>query len=96
MPRTPRRSRLLNRVIQRRRAEGAAGAPVDERGGDPERRLTSLENRIEHLEALVEGLQDAVYRDTVRHDREIKDLAEKTNPGEMSKSLSRHAREHGL
>jgi hypothetical protein len=33
-----------------------------------------LVRRLEHLEAALEGLQDAVYRQDVVHDRQISDL----------------------
>ena len=33
-----------------------------------------LLRRLEHLEAALEGLQDAVYRQDVMHDRQISDL----------------------
>ena len=34
----------------------------------------NLASRVEHLEAALEGLQDAVYRQDVVHDRQIADL----------------------
>jgi len=94
---------LFARVIERRRLERSPAADEDaasrleERGSDPhDRRITALESRLDHLESLVEGLQDAVHRDSARHEREIRDLGEKTDPGQMSRSLAEHDREHGL
>jgi uncharacterized coiled-coil protein SlyX len=105
--RTSRVPRLLDRVIQRRRAETAKGAPDAGAGetalspaptaeADPEKRLAALERRIEHLESLLEGLQDAIHRESARQEREIQHLEHKTEPAEMARALGRHARERGL
>ena len=51
-----------------RRPAGPSGPPLD---GDAYRNLT---RRVEHLESALEGLQDAVYRQDVVHDRQIADL----------------------
>jgi uncharacterized coiled-coil protein SlyX len=100
--------RFVDRVIQRRRAEasaesprgdatsGAAAPPAVEPPGDHESRLAALERRIEHLEALVEGLQDAVYRQAARQEKDIDALQRKTGAAEMTRSLGRHARKKGL
>ena len=94
---------LLARVIERRRLENAPAA--DERGtgvrsqGDarePDERIAALESRLNHLEALVEGLQDAVHRDSTRYEHEIRELEQKIAPAEMSRSLAEHDRRHGL
>jgi hypothetical protein len=69
---------------------------VEEPQGDYELRIATLEQRIEQLESLLEGLQDAVHRQTVRQDKEIGELERKTDAGEMTRSLDRHARERGL
>jgi hypothetical protein len=39
-----------------------------------------LVRRLEHLEAALEGLQDAVYRQDVVHDRQISDLRNRRPP----------------
>jgi hypothetical protein len=79
-------------------AAGAQSIPDAERGtgGDHAERIAALERRIEHLEALVEGLQDAVHRETARQESEIGALERKTDAAEMRRSLDRHARERGL
>jgi hypothetical protein len=66
-------------------------APSDQDG-----RLEALERRVGHLETLIEGLQDSVHRETVRHEREIRELQRKTEPAELSRALSRDARERGI
>ena len=65
--------------------------PVQERA-----RLEDLEQRLEHLETLVEGLQDAVHRDSVRHEQRMAELETKTEPQAVAKALSDDARRRGL
>ena len=62
---------------------------------DPER-LESLEARINHLESLIEGLQDAMHRLDLRQERDVANLTRQVAPGSMTRSLARHAREHGI
>jgi hypothetical protein len=61
-----------------------------------ERRIEALEERIDQLEALLEGLQDAVHRESVREGARIAALEERTEPSEISRALNRDARERGL
>jgi uncharacterized coiled-coil protein SlyX len=63
---------------------------------DLERRLDGLEVRMTHLEAALEGLQDAVYRQAVRQDESRADLRERTEPGRIARELSADARRRGL
>src|SRR4051794_36057008 len=42
-----------------------AGAPLEP---ELERRFAALADRLEHVEATLEGLQDALYRQSVRED----------------------------
>jgi uncharacterized protein YlxW (UPF0749 family) len=58
--------------------------------------LRRLRERVEHLEALVEGLQDAVHRDSVRHEARMAELERKTEPEALAKSLSDDARRRGI
>ena len=70
------------------------------RSRSPERvlgpRIDSLERRITHIEELVEGLQDAVHRESVRRDDEAARLERRTAPREMARALSEDARKRGL
>ena len=59
-------------------------------------RLEQLEVRTEHLEALVEGLQDAVHRDSIRLEARVSQLARKTEPETLARTLSDDARRRGL
>ena len=83
----------------RRRKAAEAEAPADEgvktEAGYVEQ-IQGLEERIAHLEAIVEGLQDAVHREAVRHGKQIERLEAKTVPGEITRALSRNARERGI
>jgi hypothetical protein len=51
---------------------------------------------VTHLEAMIEGLQDAVHRDSRRTHEELDDLRRRTEPSEISRALSRDQRERGL
>jgi hypothetical protein len=64
--------------------------------GSSERRLELLERRVSHLEELLEGLQDAVHRESVRRDEEAARLQRRTEPREMARALSDDARKRGL
>jgi hypothetical protein len=59
-------------------------------------RIEALEERIDQLEALLEALQDAVHRESVREQGRIGALEKQTEPSEISRALSRDARERGL
>lgn len=58
--------------------------------------VRTLEDRVRHLEQLVEGLQDSVHREALRHDKRIAELEARIQPAEMTKALSQDARERGL
>jgi hypothetical protein len=65
---------------------------------DPEveRRLQALDTRMGHLEAQLEGLQDALYRLAVREDESRAELRERTEPDRIARELSADARRRGL
>jgi BMFP domain-containing protein YqiC len=91
------RERLIARIRQIRRvpkpADEAARPPAVDRGQD---RLRALEARIEHLEALVQGLQDSVHRESSRHAKRIAELEARIQPGALGRALSDDARARGL
>jgi hypothetical protein len=66
------------------------------REGSYGRRLERLEHRVSQLEELVEGLQDAVHRESVRRDDETTRLQRRTAPRELARALSEDARKRGL
>jgi hypothetical protein len=65
-------------------------------GPSSEQRLELLERRVWQLEELLEGLQDAVHRESVRRDEETARLQRRTAPGEMARALSQDARKRGV
>jgi hypothetical protein len=48
------------------------------------------------LEELLEGLQDAVHRESVRRDHEAAELQRQISPAELARALSEDARRRGL
>jgi hypothetical protein len=58
--------------------------------------MDALEGRIADLEGLVEALQDAVHRESVRRDEQAARLERKVEPHEFARTLSDDARERGL
>jgi hypothetical protein len=94
---------LVGRIRQVRRANAATGAAdgaADSAGaaaGDPDRdRIAALERRVAHLERLLEGFQDSVYRESERHSKLIIELQTQVEPGAMRASLAEDARNRGL
>jgi hypothetical protein len=63
---------------------------------DDQRRLKLLEARVERLETALEGLQDALYRQARLEDEQIGELRRRTEPEQIARDLSDHARKHGL
>jgi cell division protein FtsB len=61
-----------------------------------EQRLETLAARVEHLEAELEGLQDAVYHQAVREQENIGELRRRTEPEQLARDLERDARRRGL
>jgi hypothetical protein len=59
-------------------------------------RVDELERRLGHLELALEGLQDAVHRDSLRQNAETAELRRRTDPGEIARALSDDARKRGL
>jgi hypothetical protein len=63
---------------------------------DGQHRLKLLEGRVERLEAELQGLQDALYRQSRLEDQHISELRRRTEPEQIARDLSDHARKHGL
>jgi len=62
----------------------------------PSQQERALAARVERLESVVEGLQDAIYRQAQQHDRELAELRKRTEPAEIARALSADARRRGL
>ena len=58
--------------------------------------METLEARVQHLEAELEGLQDAVYRRAVLEDAHIDELRTRIAPEQLARDLSQDARKRGL
>jgi hypothetical protein len=71
-------------------------SPARRAGRQRDEDLERLTQRLAQLEALVEGLQDAVHRDAVRHEERMAELERKTQPEALAKALSEDARRRGL
>lgn len=90
------RHRLLARVIQMRRLTAGMETRKPEGASAPAVDGPSLEQRVAHLEEMLEGLQDALHRATVRQDKRITELEARLEPAALAVALSRDARERGL
>ena len=90
------RAGLIARIRQVRRAPTARDRSKSDTELPQDDRLRALEARVAHLEQLLEGLQDAVYRESERHDKLIADLQAQTQPGAMGAALADDARNRGL
>lgn len=64
--------------------------------GDWEDRVVKLEARIEHLEAALEGLQDAVYRQAQLGEEKLEELRRRMEPEHLAIELAQDARKRGL
>ena len=63
---------------------------------DSQHRVERLDARVKHLEAELEGLQDAVHRRAMVEDEQIDDLRRRTAPDRLARDLSEDARRRGL
>ena len=73
------------RPFSRRRTALRSGAPPE-----------TVTQRLDRLEAMIEGLQDAVYREAQRQERQIEDVRDRTRPTRIAQALSDDARHRGL
>jgi hypothetical protein len=91
------REGLAARVREMRRTAAISDAPPDdELTGDNLGRLDALQARVTQLEELVEGLQDSVHRESLRHGDRIAELEARLEPGALAVALSTNARQRGL
>ncbi len=91
------REGLIARVKQMRSLDNASDPRPGEGPSNPQPiSFGALEARIERLEAVIEGLQDSVHRESARHGQRIADLEARTEPAALAVALSRDARQRGL
>ena len=55
-----------------------------------------VEERVEHLEAELEGLQDAIHRQSILRDERLDELDKRTEPHQIARALSQDARKRGV
>jgi hypothetical protein len=91
------REGLAARVRQMRRTAAISDPEPDAEltGGDLGR-LDALQARVTQLEGLVEGLQDSVHRESLRHSDRIAELEARLEPSALAVALSTNARQRGL
>src|SRR3954470_10476183 len=103
--RTAARIGLLERVVGTRRAQApqaetprppAAAGPQPVASSASPDRLTALEDRVGHLEAELEALQDAVHRTATRDDERFDDVDRRLDPAHITRALSDDARRRGI
>jgi hypothetical protein len=87
---------LIARIRQIRRSAATAQRSAASTAGTENDALRALEQRLAHLEQLVEGLQDSVHREALRHGRRIAELEARIQPAALSQALNKDARERGL
>lgn len=89
------RQGLITRVIQMRHgaqvSDSQVAPPAQERAT-----VESLHVRVAHLEDQLEGLQDAIHRESTRLSARIAELEVRLEPSALAVALSRDARERGL
>jgi hypothetical protein len=81
--------------LWRRPSDGRRSSPRSPDVGW-EHRLKTLEARMERLEAALEAVQDAAYRQAVLQDDNIDELRARTEPEQMARDLSQDGRKRGL
>jgi hypothetical protein len=91
------REGLVARIRQAHRATATAQDPGKTPTLVPDQdKVSALEASVEHLEQLVQGLQDSAHRESLRLSKRIADLEAQIQPAALGKSLSEDARERGL
>lgn len=82
------------RELGRRRRPANGGESAPDHSADL--RIEILEQRMQHLESMLEGLQDAIDRQATMQGEQISELRRRTEPAEMARALSEDARKRGI
>lgn len=69
---------------------------TDEAASSVEQRLEAVERRLAHMEAMIEGLQDSVHRESTRRASQIAELDRNTQPDAIRRALDKDARRRGI
>ncbi len=64
--------------------------------GSDQNSLAQLQARVAHLEQLLQGLQDSVYRESQRQENRLTEVEARLDPAALAAALSAHARDRGL
>jgi hypothetical protein len=83
---------VAGRASDRWHRRDAARAPEQ----SSNQRVEGLEARLRHVEAELEGLQDAVHRQAVRQHEDVEDMRRRLAPNHIARALSDDARRRGL
>jgi hypothetical protein len=78
------------------RLDRVLGRLAGRRAAAPAHPLHEIVERLNALEAMVEGLQDSVDRQARRQDERLTALSRRLEPGELARALSEDARKRGL
>ena len=90
------REGLIARIRQVRRLAVPRDQPRIRTADSEAERLQAVEQRVAHLEQLLEGLQDSVHRESERHSRLIAELQNQVEPGTMGAAIAKDTRDRGL
>jgi uncharacterized coiled-coil protein SlyX len=91
------RNPLIERIARmRRQAADAEPSPRSEPQATHAQELASLEQRVAHLEKLLEGLQDSVHRESARQSKQLDELEAQLEPAALAVALEEDARRRGL
>jgi uncharacterized coiled-coil protein SlyX len=91
------RNPLIERIARMRHQAAAADPPASAATrSTPAEELAALEQRVAHLEKLLEGLQDSVHRESARQSRQIEELESQLEPAALAVALEEDARRRGL
>jgi hypothetical protein len=82
-------------------ASGRQAAPLEIPDPEPspqtrDSAMDDLRRRVDLLETMLEGLQDALYRLSQRDDERFQRLRDRTEPDEIARNLSADERRRGL
>jgi len=84
---------MTESLTERLRRRLSSGREGDAGSG---RRIAAVETRLLRLESALEGLQDAVHRESTRQNGELAALRHRTEPRELARSLTDDARKRGI
>ena len=90
LPTVFRRARRLQRNQQ------LDAGTADEVASSVEQRLEAVERRLVHMEAMIEGLQDSVHRESIHRANQIAELERTTQPDAIRRALDKDARRRGI